>query len=439
MKKFLLLFLSILIILISVFPAGATETKTEDFSDKVLVCDKSGGRILLFDINKPFSEENILFSFSASEKNGFKKDEILEFSDAKLSYSEYFESFVITACASNNFACIVSYPDGKLLWSTRRTPENPCFVELLPNGRVCVSSKDGNCFRVYSSENLQTTCSSTDFTLDGANGLYFDEKTSTLWTLGRKNLDAYLFENGELSLNEEKSVSLPSFGGCDIYPISNTENFWVTAGITVFIFNPNEKTFVSDYAGVKGISKKGTTQSISSFSDSNKVLTVVPNNAHGITNATNYLSVITPIDNKKFEGEEISLSFAASRARLVKEKTLVSKVTFSATYPAVEGLEDGAIYEDYHQFSVNGAYFEKLLINGKEVTPESDGTVLLTSEQENYQISVFNISGKETTFTVTVEKSVDIVTIIIAGIIFAVILIIILVIILIRKGIKTKS
>lgn len=423
MKKFFSLIL-VFIIIFCTFSVSASSSIAFNYAPTIennylAVCDQKGGRILIFSQDSSFLEEEISWQWKPEGET------VYNFSDVKLHYSQYFGQYVLAVCATNGYAAIVSYPTGKVLWYTERTPKQPEFIELLPNGNVCLSSSVGNCIRVYESNTLNSHCSSTDINLNGAAGLYFESETNTLFALSRSQLVCYLFKNNELTKIEDKVYSLPSFGGCEISPLADQNKLWITAGITVFLFDKIEGSFSTDYLGAKGINKKGTTTSICTSPSSKKIFTLIANNTSGFYSSSNVINVITLLENNKFEVvSKKSNCGAFSRMRILYESKLPYNSTFKDEHLSIEGIENNGEYKSKAHISIKGNFFERMTVNGIEVAPDSEGNIYLSASSKPYKIVVTDVVGFETEYNIKVKKDVNYILISIVSLSFLAIILI---------------
>lgn len=242
-----------------------SDPPVERFPDNlILVADQKPGRqgIAVIDLSKidlsaydttsdygVIPDEAEIFRYSGS---------LYDVAGVKLRKSDIFGGYVILVAYGSNYASIVSYPDGKLLYETTKTGRGPHSVELLPEGWLVVAAP-GNKSVSYSDGSLtffkadpQTgtgRCRMT-VTLPNAHGVLYDPEGNCIWAAGSDILRKYSYvisEDGkEISVKEELSVNLPSADAHDLAAYyGNTDKLIVTAKHRVYVYSKSDNTFVS--------------------------------------------------------------------------------------------------------------------------------------------------------------------------------------------------
>jgi len=102
---------------------------------------------------------------------------------------------VIVTCG-NGAAKIISYPEGKLLWSTTNPGNNSHAIEILPSGNIVIANSTGSTLRLFRTcvlvDDPQAKANSfTDYEFSDAHGVLWDPEYETLWALGNVELAGY--------------------------------------------------------------------------------------------------------------------------------------------------------------------------------------------------------------------------------------------------------
>ena len=118
---------------------------------------------------------------------------------------------LVAAGASRGKAQMISYPDGKVLWSTDAAGNNPHCIEILPSGNIAVASSTGGTVRLFKTSALlwgdpATAQEFEDSPLPYAHGVLYDPNEQVLWALGGNALTSYRLEGDGAN---ERLVPLP--------------------------------------------------------------------------------------------------------------------------------------------------------------------------------------------------------------------------------------
>ena len=171
----------------------------------------------------------------------------------KLRHSEKHGDVALAVCG-NSYGCMISYPDGKLLWSTEAAASNPHSIELMPNGVIAIASSSGGEVRFFTTDKKASKAAAATVALEDAHGVLWDAEKEVLWAIGRTALVAYrvTLEGNKVTVAEETSLraTIPSDWSHDLAPVyGNKDALWITTGSHVYQFDKNTKTFRTDYAG----------------------------------------------------------------------------------------------------------------------------------------------------------------------------------------------
>lgn len=172
----------------------------------------------------------------------------------KLRHSETHGDVALIVCGSS-YGCMVSYPEGKMLWYTQSAANNPHSIELMPNGVIAIASSTGAEVRFFTTTENFSKAPAARAALADAHGVLWDEQNQVLWAVGRTVLTAYqvtLNADGTVTATEDTSrrATIPSDHAHDLAPVyGDTNALWITTGSHVYRFDKTTKAFSTDYAG----------------------------------------------------------------------------------------------------------------------------------------------------------------------------------------------
>jgi hypothetical protein len=122
---------------------------------------------------------------------------------------------VVLVTARPTGVAVVRAADGIVLFATA-APEGVEAAEVLPGDVLATASSDAGVVRLHST----TTGKAADYPLEGACGVVWDSRGSTLWALGAGRLESYSFnmsaDDPALVLGDARE--LPGSGARDLYP-----------------------------------------------------------------------------------------------------------------------------------------------------------------------------------------------------------------------------
>ena len=184
---------------------------------------------------------------------------------------------VVLYCGTN-YAEMMKYSDGSLIWSTNSAANNAHSVELLPDNIIAVASSSGNEVRFFDI----TGTGYVKVSLEDAHGVLWDPENQIVWALGMKKLTAYKVTrtSSGISVTEatERSVDLPSHYGHDLSAYyGDTNKLWITTSSSVYIFNKATKTFSEYIAGGDHIVRSNV-KGIGNYTDGS-IVTLYPDGA----------------------------------------------------------------------------------------------------------------------------------------------------------------
>lgn len=172
-------------------------------------------------------------------------------SDAKLRYSDYYGGYVVIATASGCFVGIADYETGESLYSRNTAYSgNLHAIELLPDGNLVTAGSSGNSVTIFAASQGDGNGYYQKYTFEDAHGLLWDPDLQVLWALGGKELTAYKVTGTQaeptLEQQTDLTVTLPTTGGHDLYPVYGEENkLWVTTVSGLYQFDTDSRLFTA--------------------------------------------------------------------------------------------------------------------------------------------------------------------------------------------------
>ena len=242
-----------------------TSIKEEIVREPYLVALTNQGKSCLevYDISEgKLDETSLVWSYELPKYN---------IAGTKFRHSEEYGD-VALAVYGKKYACMISYPEGELLWSTSKAADNPHSIELLPNGVIAVASSDGREIRFFVPSGSSSGNYVASVTLADAHGVLWDDEKQILWAIGRRVLTAYrvtLDAEGNVSVVEDSScrAMIPTDYAHDLAPVyGNTNLLWISTGSSVYQFNKTTKSFSTAYNGASSVNRVGV-KGIGSFND----------------------------------------------------------------------------------------------------------------------------------------------------------------------------
>lgn len=192
----------------------------------------------------------------------------------KLRHSETHGDVALAVCG-NSYGCMISYPEGKLLWSTEATANNPHSIELMPNGVIAIASSTGGEVRFFTTDKKTSRTPAAKVTLEDAHGVLWDDEKQVLWAIGRTVLAAYrvTLDGTKVTVTEETSLraTIPSDWSHDLAPVyGNTDALWISTGSHVYQYSKSTGKFSTDYSGHEILDRKDI-KGVGSFDDGSLV------------------------------------------------------------------------------------------------------------------------------------------------------------------------
>lgn len=192
----------------------------------------------------------------------------------KFRHSEQHGDVALAVCG-NGYGCMISYPEGKLLWRTEAAANNPHSIELMPNGVIAIASSTGGEVRFFTTDKNLSRTASASVKLEDAHGVLWDDEKQVLWAVGRTVLTAYrvTLEDGKVTVTEGTPLraTIPSDHAHDLAPVYGNKNeLWITTGSHVYRFDKTKKTFSTAYAGHESLDR-GAIKGVGNFEDGSLV------------------------------------------------------------------------------------------------------------------------------------------------------------------------
>ena len=192
----------------------------------------------------------------------------------KLRHSEAHGDVALAVCGST-YGCMISYPEGKLLWSTEAAANNPHSIELMPNGVIAIASSTGGEVRFFTTDKKTSRTPAAKVTLEDAHGVLWDDEKQVLWAIGRTVLAAYrvTLDGTKVTVTEDTSLraTIPSDWSHDLAPVyGNTDALWISTGSHVYQYSKSTGKFSTDYEGHNILDRKDI-KGVGNFDDGSLV------------------------------------------------------------------------------------------------------------------------------------------------------------------------
>ena len=230
-------------------PGPSTDLPEDKYPNQVMACDQQTGRIIVYDLDLLEPGMGLdaaeIWSYNSGYAAGLKYREDTLFGD------------VILIAGSESR--IVSYPEGKVLWSTSNSGNNPHSIEILPSGNIVIANSTCATLRFfYASAMLegdkQGASRYFERELYGAHGVLWDPEYDVLWALGDDELVAYSAK-GEgmeqtLSLISGMGARFPAGkdGGHDLAAdLTDTRYLYLSGGKNIFRFDKEENKMIERF------------------------------------------------------------------------------------------------------------------------------------------------------------------------------------------------
>lgn len=252
-----------------------------DFGTKpIALADQLNASIAVYDLAS--GEAVLKYEFKPKTARGFslvgygnRVDE------ARLRYSEKWDSYIIMFTSSSGYVGIAGYPSEKCLWEVELKGTSPHSIEYLPNGTVAVASSGGNntengFIRLYSTDKNGNTYKYAEARLTSAHAVLWDESRGVLWAMGSTDIVAYEIGDDPSNPKLERISGYGSSemkGGHDLSAIcGDDDKVWV-GGSFIRTFDRSTGVLSSKYDGESVISM-GSVKCICSFPDGSAARTV---------------------------------------------------------------------------------------------------------------------------------------------------------------------
>jgi len=216
----------------------------------ILGNDQRGERVTVYDVSRipenGFLEHGEIASFPSDQAAGVKYRENTVFGNVLL--------------IGGTFGYILSYPSGKILWSTHQSGRNTHSVEILPGGNIVFANSSGNDIRLFYtssllSDNGDLSETYVSYPFESAHGLLYDPVYECLWVIGRGTLAAYRIlgcgSSQTLEPRDGWRWSLAEFGngGHDLSPdLLDSRYLYCTPAKGVLRFDKETGTFDRSFA-----------------------------------------------------------------------------------------------------------------------------------------------------------------------------------------------
>lgn len=232
----------------------------------VALTNQGNSHLEVYDISEgKLDESSLVWSYKLPYYN---------IAGTKFRHSEQHGDVALAVCG-NGYGCMISYPEGKLLWRTEAAANNPHSIELMPCGVIAIASSTGGEVRFFTTDKNLSKTAAASVTLEDAHGVLWDDEKQVLWAIGRTVLTAYrvTLEGGKVTVTEETTLraTIPSDHAHDLAPVYGNKNeLWITTGSHVYRFDKTNKTFSTAYAGHESLDR-GAIKGVGNFDDGSLV------------------------------------------------------------------------------------------------------------------------------------------------------------------------
>ncbi len=232
----------------------------------VALTNQGNSHLEIYDISEgKLDESSLVWSYKMPYYN---------IAGTKFRHSETHGDVALAVCGSS-YGCMISYPEGKLLWYTEAAANNPHSIELMPNGVIAIASSTGGEVRFFTTDKKISKTPAATAVLEDAHGVLWDEEREVLWAIGRTVLTAYrvTLEGNKVTVTEDESLraTIPSDWSHDLAPVyGNKDSLWITTGSHVYQFDKNTKAFRTDYAGHE-VLDRANIKGVGNFADGSVV------------------------------------------------------------------------------------------------------------------------------------------------------------------------
>ena len=171
---------------------------------------------------------------------------------------------LVVAGATRGKAQMISYPDGKLLWSTETAGNNPHCIEILPSGNIAVASSTGGTVRLFKTAALLAGDEAAaqeyvELSLPYAHGVLYDPEERVLWILGGYILAACRIEGEGVEERliplEERTLTFPKehVGGHVLVPdLMDSGRLCISVDHGCFSVDKKTLAYTDLFEGVEG-------------------------------------------------------------------------------------------------------------------------------------------------------------------------------------------
>lgn len=232
----------------------------------VALTNQGNSHLEVYDISDgKLDESSLVWSFKMPYYN---------IAGTKFRHSEQHGDVALAVCG-NGYGCMISYPEGKLLWRTEAAANNPHSIELMPCGVIAIASSTGGEVRFFTTDKNLSRTASASVKLEDAHGVLWDDEKQVLWAIGRTVLTAYrvTLEGGKVTVTEDTTLraTIPTDHAHDLAPVYGNKNeLWITTGSHVYRFDKTKKTFSTAYAGHESLDR-GAIKGVGNFDDGSLV------------------------------------------------------------------------------------------------------------------------------------------------------------------------
>ena len=231
-----------LILVLGVFAKVTAQNKFPTFDNCkkcIVLAEQSVNRVAILDLNT----KQMVWEWLPDLSTTIKPEHVSWFkypSDAKVVYG----GTAILTNASGGGVALIRIADKKVLFYAY-AGGNTHSAELLPDGNIVTASSNGNILTVFHTDTLQfpeKVYRKTIF-LEFGHNVVWDNQRNLLWSATQNQLKTftYNFDRNQPDLILKDSISLPTGGAHDLFPVYGEQRLWVSTEKVSFSYNITEK------------------------------------------------------------------------------------------------------------------------------------------------------------------------------------------------------
>lgn len=265
----------------------AAHIATSADTELVMGVDQAGNEIKVFHqgVANWDSAEALAWSWQPTDENGFAatRHTYTNVTDAKIRWSDYYDSYVVVTTASGGFVGLFDYATGEKLYESElRAENNPHSVEVLPDGNIVAASSHGNSVTIYAATAADPNGWHVTYELPDAHAVNWDPDMNVLWGAGSNIVQGYELTGTRaqptLTARADMTHLMPEGGAHDLYVAHGVQDtYWLSGGENIFQFDARSGEFTTDIEDYDLLNEDGAVKGIGSQPFTGNVIRIHPN------------------------------------------------------------------------------------------------------------------------------------------------------------------